>query len=229
MMGLEKDLLGFDKIKVFDEIALARLNGYFNRDQLEAIAESLYREGDGGKIVRFLKSVHCVMIYFEDSAIIKKTYLAALLYTKKFTTLYEIISSRRFEEKDYPELQMIWYEAKYAESEFRKQKPLGPVEKYRLRKKHPFPSTIWDGQETVYSFKTNSRSALRAFYDQNKYPNTEDKRQIAKMTGLKVLQISNWFKNRRQRDKSGHDGFEFGMNNSAMYYHPYIKYDTTTV
>ncbi|EJW70638.1 hypothetical protein WUBG_18457, partial [Wuchereria bancrofti] len=42
-------------------------------------------------------------------------------------------------------------------NEERRQKELGAVEKYRLRKKHPPPRSIWDGQETIYSFKENAR------------------------------------------------------------------------
>uniref|UniRef100_A0A914R2P2 Homeobox protein SIX1 N-terminal SD domain-containing protein n=1 Tax=Parascaris equorum TaxID=6256 RepID=A0A914R2P2_PAREQ len=62
------------------------------------------------------------------------------------------------------------------DNEQRRQKELGAVEKYRLRKKHPPPRSIWDGQETIYK-------------------------------DASYLQISNWFKNRRQRDKSSSDRF----------------------
>lgn len=43
------------------------------------------------------------------------------------------------------------------QNEQKRQKQLGAVEKYRLRRKYPPPSSIWDGEETVYSFKENSR------------------------------------------------------------------------
>lgn len=32
-------------------------------------------------------------------------------------------------------------------------RPLGAVGKYRMRRKFPLPSTIWDGEETCYCFK----------------------------------------------------------------------------
>ncbi|VDK63356.1 unnamed protein product [Onchocerca ochengi] len=67
------------------------------------------------------------------------------------------IASNTFEQRFYSELQDLWYKARYAENEERRQKELGAVEKYRLRKKHPPPRSIWDGQETIYSFKENAR------------------------------------------------------------------------
>ena len=36
----------------------------------------------------------------------------------------------------------------------------------------------------------------------SRYPNPEEKRQLAKKTGLTLTQVSNWFKNRRQRDRT---------------------------
>jgi len=40
----------------------------------------------------------------------------------------------------------------------------GAVDKYRLRRKHPLPRTIWDGEETVYCFKEKSRNSLKETY-----------------------------------------------------------------
>lgn len=78
----------------------------------------------------------------------------------------------------------------------------GAVDKYRLRKKYPLPKTIWDGEETVYCFKEKSRKALKDFYKRNRYPTPEEKKMLAKKTGLTLTQVSNWFKNRRQRDRT---------------------------
>ena len=81
-------------------------------------------------------------------------------------------------------------------------RPLGAVDKYRLRKKFPLPKTIWDGEETVYCFKERSRNALKECYTQNRYPTPDEKRALARQTGLTLTQVSNWFKNRRQRDRT---------------------------
>jgi len=78
----------------------------------------------------------------------------------------------------------------------------GAVDKYRLRRKYPLPRTIWDGEETIYCFKERSRQALKDCYRRNFYPTLEEKRSLAKKTGLTLVQVSNWFKNRRQRDRA---------------------------
>ena len=88
------------------------------------------------------------------------------------------------------------------EAEKVRNRALGAVDKYRLRRKYPLPKTIWDGEETIYCFKEKSRAALKDCYRQNRYPTPDEKRTLAKKTGLTLTQVSNWFKNRRQRDRT---------------------------
>jgi hypothetical protein len=76
------------------------------------------------------------------------------------------------------------------------------VGKYRVRRKFPLPRTIWDGEETSYCFKEKSRGVLREWYTHNPYPSPREKRELAEATGLTTTQVSNWFKNRRQRDRA---------------------------
>lgn len=35
-----------------------------------------------------------------------------------------------------------------------------------------------------------------------RYPTPDEKKALAKRTGLTLTQVSNWFKNRRQRDRT---------------------------
>jgi len=93
-------------------------------------------------------------------------------------------------------------QAHYAEAEKARGRPLGAVGKYRVRRKFPLPRTIWDGEETSYCFKEKSRTALRQWYAHNPYPSPRDKKDLAELTGLTTTQVSNWFKNRRQRDRA---------------------------
>ena len=83
----------------------------------------------------------------------------------------------------------------------------GAVDKYRLRRKYPLPRTIWDGEETVYCFKEKSRNSLKEMYKHNRYlklcdseqnihfniilryPTPDEKRQLAKKTGLTLTQV----------------------------------------
>ncbi|VDN07006.1 unnamed protein product [Thelazia callipaeda] len=214
---------------------LFRLAAAFSSDQIDCICEALYQARDGEKLLElFQPNVKSIMIYrcryFSSSVL--RAYLYALYYSKQYEELFQTIASNTFEQKFYSELQDLWYKARYAENEEKRHKELGAVEKYRLRKKHPPPRSIWDGQETIYSFKENARNEinfylismqklvdtilfqiLRQFYKRNKYPTLEDKKEIARVTDLKVVQvsfkISNWFKNRRQRDKNSSNRNQF--------------------
>lgn len=118
-----------------------------------------------------------------------------------FKSLYGILEHHKFEPEYHDELQRFWYEAHYRESERMRGRSLGAVDKYRIRKKHPLPKGIWDGEETVYCFKERSRNTLKLCYQRNRYPTPDEKRALAKKTGLTLTQVGNWFKNRRQRDQ----------------------------
>jgi hypothetical protein len=110
---------------------------------------------------------------------------------------------------------MLWMKAHYIEAEKLRGRPLGAVGKYRIRRKFPLPRTIWDGEETSYCFKEKSRQVLRDWYTHNPYPSPREKRELAEATGLTTTQVSNWFKNRRQRDRAA-EGSGIGPDGSLM-------------
>uniref|UniRef100_A0A914VEU4 Homeobox domain-containing protein n=1 Tax=Plectus sambesii TaxID=2011161 RepID=A0A914VEU4_9BILA len=174
----------------------------FTMEQIECICETLYLAKDGKKLVEFFSSVDLPDYLPMESPSIVRAKLYAFYHSGNYTQLYTALRGAIYEAKFHDELQDLWFKAHYAEVEARRHKPLGAVEKYRLRKKFPPPYTIWDGQETIYSFKENSRKVLRNCYKSNRYPSAEEKKAIAERTGLTFVQVSNWFKNRRQRDKS---------------------------
>ncbi|CBY12487.1 unnamed protein product [Oikopleura dioica] len=119
-----------------------------------------------------------------------------------YRELYALIESRRFSNIHHAKLQALWLEAHYGEAEAARGRPLGPVDKYRVRKKHPFPSTIWDGEQKSHCFKERTRNTLRESYLKDPYPNPSRKRELAEATALTPTQVGNWFKNRRQRDRA---------------------------
>ncbi|CAL4095892.1 unnamed protein product, partial [Meganyctiphanes norvegica] len=119
-----------------------------------------------------------------------------------FRELYAILESQRYSKSSHARLQALWLEAHYQEAERLRGRPLGPVDKYRVRKKFPFPRTIWDGEQKTHCFKERTRSLLRESYLQDPYPNPSKKRELAAGTGLTPTQVGNWFKNRRQRDRA---------------------------
>uniref|UniRef100_G1QCC7 SIX homeobox 2 n=1 Tax=Myotis lucifugus TaxID=59463 RepID=G1QCC7_MYOLU len=121
---------------------------------------------------------------------------------RHFRELYKILESHQFSPLNHAKLQQLWLKAHYIEAEKLRGRPLGAVGKYRVRRKFPLPRSIWDGEETSYCFKEKSRSVLREWYAHNPYPSPREKRELAEATGLTTTQVSNWFKNRRQRDRA---------------------------
>ena len=71
----------------------------------------------------------------------------------RYHELYSVLQSHRFSPVYHVSLQQLWYEAHYAEATSLRRRPLNAVDKYRIRRKHPLPTTIWDGEQTVYCFK----------------------------------------------------------------------------
>lgn len=133
---------------------------------------------------------------------ILKCRAALLLEEAKFKELYSLLENHHFDLCHHNDLQVMWYKGHYLEAQKIRGRSLGAVDKYRIRRKFPLPKTIWDGEETIYCFKEKSRQALKDCYRQNRYPTPDEKRALAKRTGLTLTQVSNWFKNRRQRDRS---------------------------
>ncbi|MEQ2160634.1 Homeobox protein six1, partial [Goodea atripinnis] len=111
-----------------------------------------------------------------------KAKAAVAFHQGRFSDLYTLLEGFPFSPCSHPFLQQLWLQAHYAEAERQRGRPLGAVGKYRVRRKFPLPQTIWDGEETSYCFK--------------------EKRELAAATGLTSTQVSNWFKNRRQRDRT---------------------------
>ncbi|CAI5451453.1 unnamed protein product [Caenorhabditis angaria] len=123
-------------------------------------------------------------------------------HSNNFKELYRIIETHQFSSEHHATLQEFWLNAHYHEAEKLRGRQLGAVGKYRIRRKYPLPRTIWDGEETSYCFRDKSRVLLREWYCRNSYPSPREKRELADKTHLTITQVSNWFKNRRQRDRA---------------------------
>lgn len=119
---------------------------------------------------------------------------AAMLAYKQgqYQQVFAILRQNTFTQDQHTELQELWYRALYAETELTRSggcRRLGAVEKYRLRRKHPLPPTIWDGEPVVYCFKARTRIALHRTFAQTRYPSPEEKQTIANQTGLTLTQV----------------------------------------
>ncbi|CAL4126371.1 unnamed protein product, partial [Meganyctiphanes norvegica] len=174
----------------------------FTPEQIDCVCETLLKAADMERLSRFLSILPVHTEVSRTSEVILRGKASVAFHRGTFKDVYRILESNTFSDKYHTEMQNMWYRAHYKEAEKIRQRPLGAVDKYRIRKKHPLPKTIWDGDETIYCFKEKSRLALKDCYKANRYPTPDEKRNLAKQTGLTLTQVSNWFKNRRQRDRS---------------------------
>ncbi|XP_043461386.1 homeobox protein SIX6-like [Leptopilina heterotoma] len=172
----------------------------FSEEQIICLCKSMVQKKDMANLERFLYTLQPYQLARGESVLMAKAYVA--FHNHAFTDVYNILERNKFSPEYHPELQQMWYKAHYLEAEKVRARKLGAVDKYRLRKKHPLPHTIWDGEETVYCFKERSRNALKECYQKNRYPTPDEKKTLSKKTGLTLTQVSNWFKNRRQRDRT---------------------------
>ncbi|KAK1791291.1 hypothetical protein P4O66_013312 [Electrophorus voltai] len=173
----------------------------FSPEQVACVCEALQQGGNVERLARFLWSLPQSDLLRGNESILRAQATVAF-HQSRYQELYSILENHNFNPAFHSALQDLWYKARYTEAEKARGRPLGAVDKYRLRRKYPLPRTIWDGEETVYCFKERSRNALKDMYRQNRYPSPAEKRNLAKITGLSLTQVSNWFKNRRQRDRN---------------------------
>ncbi|XP_062555704.1 homeobox protein SIX1 [Armigeres subalbatus] len=173
----------------------------FTQEQVACVCEVLQQAGNIERLGRFLWSLpQCDKLQLNESVLKAKAVVA--FHRGNFKELYRLLEHHQYAPHNHAKLQALWLKAHYVEAEKLRGRPLGAVGKYRVRRKFPLPRTIWDGEETSYCFKEKSRSVLRDWYTHNPYPSPREKRELAEATGLTTTQVSNWFKNRRQRDRA---------------------------
>lgn len=177
----------------------------FSAAQIASVCETLEETGDIERLARFLWSLPVTSVgrdSISEHESVQRARAVVAFHTGSFRELYHILETHRFTRASHGKLQAIWLEAHYREAEKLRGRPLGPVDKYRVRKKFPLPRTIWDGEQKTHCFKERTRGLLREWYLQDPYPNPGKKRELAHATGLTPTQVGNWFKNRRQRDRA---------------------------
>lgn len=175
----------------------------FTVDQVASVCDSLETSGDIDRLSRFLWSLPITrMDEFNKNERILRSRAVVSFHRQEYRELYSIIENWRFTRESHEKLQVLWNEAHYNEAEKLRGRALGAVDKYRVRKKFPLPQTIWDGKIQNHCFKEKSRAILKEWYSKNPYPSPHTKRELANTAGLTATQVSNWFKNRRQRDRA---------------------------
>ncbi|KAG5837225.1 hypothetical protein ANANG_G00237060 [Anguilla anguilla] len=189
-----------DSEQLFETFESSALS--FSTDQLACLCEALLQAGNVDRLCKFLSSIPPTADLLRGNETLLKAQALVAFHREEFKEMYAILESHYFHPSNHGFLQDLYLQARYKEAERSRGRTLGAVDKYRLRKKFPLPKTIWDGEETVYCFKEKSRNALKECYKSNRYPTPDEKRNLAKVTGLSLTQVSNWFKNRRQRDRT---------------------------
>ncbi len=176
-------------------------------DQLSCVCEAIQQSGNIDKLIKFLQllpekssSIDAELIHQHDS--ILKSHAIIYYSQSKFRELYYLLETHSFDIQYHSELQQLWYKGQYIEAQNLREKSLTAVDKYRIRRKYPLPKSIWDGDETIYCLKEKSRQELKNSYKFNRYPTSDYKQLLAKKTDLTLTQVNNWFKNRRQSDRT---------------------------
>jgi len=188
----------------------------FTPEQVACVCEVLEQSGNIERLARFLWSLpNYDDIYATESVLVAKCVVA--FHQGNLQELYHIIENNHFSPQSHAKLQLLWLRGHYMEAEKIRGRPLGAVGKYRVRRKYPLPRTIWDGEETSYCFKEKSRAVLRDWYTRNPYPSPREKKELSQGTGLSTTQVSNWFKNRRQRDRAAESKERDDENDKKFY------------
>uniref|UniRef100_A0A914HG91 Homeobox domain-containing protein n=1 Tax=Globodera rostochiensis TaxID=31243 RepID=A0A914HG91_GLORO len=174
----------------------------FSADQVACICQCLENCADFSGLTFFVERIekYCGLLANHPARdILHRAKALSLFHCRQFGELYAFIQHSQFVPGDHSLLQRLWNEAHYAEVEHLRGKQLDPVSRYRIRKKNGFPRSIWDGEGTSYCFKKSARQILRETYRRHNMPSQEEKVRLARKTQLSVVQVSNWFKNQRQR------------------------------
>lgn len=180
----------------------------FSVQQIAKVCEALEETNDIERLARFLWSLpvynsgHPQALEIRKNESVLRAQAIVLFYSGDYRNLYYILENHKFSKEHHQKLQSMWMEAHYLDAEKLRGRALGPVDKYRVRKKYPLPKTIWDGEQKTHCFKERTRNLLREWYLQDPYPNPTKKKELAHATGLTPTQVGNWFKNRRQRDRA---------------------------
>jgi len=206
----ESSQLGRKLKRTFENVAGRKRTRYEKRD-LEGALKALIEESDFNGIVDLFERISSQATDEEKlTQHLNRAKCFKYFYTKKFDDLYKLVDAFVFERDHHSELQKLWYEARYQDEQVRLDKErkskklphrtMGPVDKYRIRKKYQLPATIWDGMPIKKGYRESSRDLMRKFYERNNYPTLEERRLIAEQSGLNIEQVKNWFKNRRKRE-----------------------------
>ncbi|KAL3087818.1 hypothetical protein niasHT_029582 [Heterodera trifolii] len=121
------------------------------------------------------------------------------VHTGNFNELYAFLEGQKFPRQIHPKLQKIWWDVHFLEAEQTLgASPLTPIQKYKVREKHPLPATIWEKNGV---FKENEMILINEYFTRTQYIAVSQKLLLALVTGLSMTLIASWFKNLRLKQK----------------------------
>ncbi|ESO09712.1 hypothetical protein HELRODRAFT_183929 [Helobdella robusta] len=174
----------------------------FTKEQLMCICEVLLKECKYDKLRELLVSNE-FRTYENDIFALAR--IKVHLHYSEYDSVYHLIMNRFFNKCYHKELQTLWDEAHYRQYQTKK-----ATDKFLIRKKHPYPATIWDGEGESYGVKVRVRMQLNKSFQMNHYPKESEKVRLCRETSLTRVQVNTWFKNKRHRFNAKN----FGKNDS---------------
>lgn len=114
--------------------------------------------------------------------------------------IIDAMINEKFPRRYHLEVENIWYDCTYALVNLEKSKKLNPVNRYRIRKRNPCPTAKIVGLRK-YKITAMDKCIFEDCYSNNPKPNRRIKEELARKTGQPIETVSNWFKNKRQRNK----------------------------
>ncbi|KAL3082831.1 hypothetical protein niasHS_010633 [Heterodera schachtii] len=176
---------------------------FFSDDQVTFVCQCLENCANFSALLFFVESIerHCggSLAMHPSRDILHRAKALSLFHCRQFGEMYAFIRRSQFAHDDHRFLQKLWHEAHYAEIEQMRGKRPDAVARYRIRKRNGPPLNIWDGESMSYCFKKTTRQILRESFRRQNTPSQEEKVRLARRTELSTAQVTNWFKNQRQR------------------------------
>ena len=142
--------------------------------------------------------------------------IALSLYQRKLWKEFQaFVREHTFNLQDHCQLQDLWKNSLYELHLVNKGREVNSLSRFRMRKKYPEPSTIFNG-ETSYNLKKSSRNYLIAYFNNKKYPSKEEKLSLAAQLGVGYKTICSFFRNRRARLRKSRNSVSGSSGNSSI-------------
>ncbi len=106
----------------------------FSSEHIDCICEVLIKSSSVDRLKAFLNSLSPDELARESDQILKAKITLAC-NQEDFKAMYSLLEGHQFTGTDQSYLQSLWYRAHYLEAQKLRQKPLGAVDKYRIRKR----------------------------------------------------------------------------------------------